>query len=256
MGVGGLQTPARAQALGARSWVQTQPQGTPSPGVFGRVVLGLHQGTVNEHRCPRAESSEGPIPISRVSAQELSGGRVERWVRSPPIYLSPPPTYFSHGHLTVHVRFLSQIRGLSANPGPSVSTRLEGRGRGLRPTDPAALSQWGGRPGPASWLSFLSFLSLFSLTKDHRKRPKYNKLLVSTQDPSQPPSKNPYPIGGQGRDTLVLSPTPLGPQEHSFIKRYETLEVDVASWFKDVMAKTESPRTSGVLSQHHLPFFR
>ncbi|XP_016058978.1 PREDICTED: dual specificity mitogen-activated protein kinase kinase 7 isoform X2 [Miniopterus natalensis] len=59
------------------------------------------------------------------------------------------------------------------------------------------------------------------LTKDHRKRPKYNKLL-----------------------------------EHSFIKHYETLEVDVASWFKDVMAKTESPRTSGVLSQHHLPFFR
>ncbi|XP_065731678.1 dual specificity mitogen-activated protein kinase kinase 7 isoform X1 [Phocoena phocoena] len=59
------------------------------------------------------------------------------------------------------------------------------------------------------------------LTKDHRKRPKYNKLL-----------------------------------EHSFIKRYETLEVDVASWFKDVMAKTESPRASGVLSQHHLPFFR
>ncbi|EPQ10461.1 Dual specificity mitogen-activated protein kinase kinase 7 [Myotis brandtii] len=50
------------------------------------------------------------------------------------------------------------------------------------------------------------------LTKDHRKRPKYNKLL-----------------------------------EHSFIKRYETLEVDVASWFKDVMAKTESPRTSGVI---------
>ncbi|XP_068951566.1 dual specificity mitogen-activated protein kinase kinase 7 isoform X2 [Petaurus breviceps papuanus] len=58
------------------------------------------------------------------------------------------------------------------------------------------------------------------LTKDHRKRPKYNKLL-----------------------------------EHSFIKRYEMLEVDVASWFKDVMAKTESPRTSSILSQHHLPFF-
>ncbi|XP_010209824.1 PREDICTED: dual specificity mitogen-activated protein kinase kinase 7 [Tinamus guttatus] len=57
------------------------------------------------------------------------------------------------------------------------------------------------------------------LTKDHRKRPKYNKLL-----------------------------------EHTFIKRYETLEVDVASWFKDVMARTESPRTSGVLG-HHLPFF-
>ncbi|KAM6394853.1 LOW QUALITY PROTEIN: dual specificity mitogen-activated protein kinase kinase 7-like [Rhynochetos jubatus] len=57
------------------------------------------------------------------------------------------------------------------------------------------------------------------LTKDHRKRPKYNKLL-----------------------------------EHSFIKRYETLEVDVASWFKDVMAKTV-PRTAGGLGQHHLPFF-
>uniref|UniRef100_A0A669QF53 Dual specificity mitogen-activated protein kinase kinase 7 n=1 Tax=Phasianus colchicus TaxID=9054 RepID=A0A669QF53_PHACC len=55
---------------------------------------------------------------------------------------------------------------------------------------------------------------------DHRKRPKYNKLL-----------------------------------EHNFIKRYETLEVDVASWFKDVMARTESPRSAGGLSQHHLPFF-
>ncbi|NXX20713.1 MP2K7 kinase, partial [Podargus strigoides] len=58
------------------------------------------------------------------------------------------------------------------------------------------------------------------LTKDHRKRPKYNKLL-----------------------------------EHTFIKRYETLEVDVASWFKDVMARTESPRPGGGLGHHHLPFF-
>ena len=57
-------------------------------------------------------------------------------------------------------------------------------------------------------------------------------------------------------DALALSALPWAPQEHSFIKRYETLEVDVASWFKDVMAKTESPRASGVLSQHHLPFFR
>ncbi|NWV58007.1 MP2K7 kinase, partial [Daphoenositta chrysoptera] len=57
------------------------------------------------------------------------------------------------------------------------------------------------------------------LTKDHRKRPKYNKLL-----------------------------------EHTFIKRYETLEVDVATWFKDVMARTESPRPGGGLG-HHLPFF-
>ncbi|XP_021237477.1 dual specificity mitogen-activated protein kinase kinase 7, partial [Numida meleagris] len=42
---------------------------------------------------------------------------------------------------------------------------------------------------------------------------------------------------------------------HNFIKRYETLEVDVASWFKDVMARTESPRSAGGLSQHHLAFF-
>ncbi|XP_069087832.1 dual specificity mitogen-activated protein kinase kinase 7 isoform X1 [Pleurodeles waltl] len=68
-------------------------------------------------------------------------------------------------------------------------------------------------------LHFQSFVK-DCLTKDHRKRPKYNKLL-----------------------------------EHTFIKHYETLEVDVASWFKDVMAKTESPRTSSILSQQHLPFF-
>ncbi|KAH0629633.1 hypothetical protein JD844_011859 [Phrynosoma platyrhinos] len=72
------------------------------------------------------------------------------------------------------------------------------------------------------WSLGISLVELATghLTKDHRKRPKYNKLL-----------------------------------EHNFIKRYETLEVDVASWFKDVMAKTESPRTSSILSQHHLPFF-
>ncbi|OWK50192.1 Dual specificity mitogen-activated protein kinase kinase 7 [Lonchura striata] len=43
-------------------------------------------------------------------------------------------------------------------------------------------------------------------------------------------------------------------KEHTFIKRYETLEVDVATWFKDVMARTESPRPGGGLG-HHLPFF-
>ena len=72
---------------------------------------------------------------------------------------TPPPTYFSHGHLTVCVRLLSQMRGLSANPGPSVSTRLGAwGGHGLWPADPAALTQW--QPGHFSWLSFLSFLSL------------------------------------------------------------------------------------------------
>ncbi|XP_067829310.1 dual specificity mitogen-activated protein kinase kinase 7 isoform X1 [Heptranchias perlo] len=68
-------------------------------------------------------------------------------------------------------------------------------------------------------MDFQSFVK-DCLTKDHRKRPKYNKLL-----------------------------------EHNFIKRYDTLEVDVASWFKEVMAKTESPRSSNILSQQHLPIF-
>lgn len=84
---------------------------------------------------------------------------------------------------------------------------------------------------------------------------------MSTWDPSLPLPSPPDPPLPRGRSCRwapppVLSPAPSAPQEHSFIKRYEMLEVDVASWFKDVMAKTESPRTSGVLSQHHLPFFR
>lgn len=62
---------------------------------------------------PGAENSEGPIPISRVSAPRAFWGRVERWVKPTHLPLSPPH-YFSHGRLTVHVRFLSQIRGLSA----------------------------------------------------------------------------------------------------------------------------------------------
>uniref|UniRef100_A0A672P858 Mitogen-activated protein kinase kinase 7 n=1 Tax=Sinocyclocheilus grahami TaxID=75366 RepID=A0A672P858_SINGR len=55
------------------------------------------------------------------------------------------------------------------------------------------------------------------LTKDHRKRPKYHKLL-----------------------------------EHSFIRRYEVSEVDVAGWFQTVMERTESPRSSQCFSHHQL----
>ncbi|XP_018416330.1 PREDICTED: dual specificity mitogen-activated protein kinase kinase 7 isoform X3 [Nanorana parkeri] len=72
----------------------------------------------------------------------------------------------------------------------------------------------------------MGFSSLFQsfvkdcLTKDHRKRPKYNKLM-----------------------------------EHQFLRQYETQEVDVASWFQDVMARTESPRSSTLLSPQNLPFF-
>lgn len=74
------------------------------------------------------------------------------------------------------------------------------------------------------------------------------------------PSLSPSPHAPVPRPCVPVSPRPRrspppAPQEHNFIKRYETLEVDVASWFKDVMAKTESPRTGGGLSQHHLPFF-
>uniref|UniRef100_W5MHV2 Dual specificity mitogen-activated protein kinase kinase 7 n=1 Tax=Lepisosteus oculatus TaxID=7918 RepID=W5MHV2_LEPOC len=65
-------------------------------------------------------------------------------------------------------------------------------------------------------LDFQSFVK-DCLTKDHRKRPKYHKLL-----------------------------------EHSFIRRYEVLEVDVAGWFQEVMERTESPRTSQLYSQQHL----
>lgn len=65
-------------------------------------------------------------------------------------------------------------------------------------------------------LDFQSFVK-DCLTKDHRKRPKYHKLL-----------------------------------EHSFIRRYEVLEVDVAGWFQGVMERTESPRSSQCYTQHHL----
>ncbi|KAG2470906.1 MP2K7 kinase, partial [Polypterus senegalus] len=65
-------------------------------------------------------------------------------------------------------------------------------------------------------LDFQSFVK-DCLTKDHRKRPKYLKLL-----------------------------------EHNFIRRYEVLEVDVAGWFQDIMEKTESPRTSQCYNQHQL----
>uniref|UniRef100_A0A3Q3WHF5 Dual specificity mitogen-activated protein kinase kinase 7 n=1 Tax=Mola mola TaxID=94237 RepID=A0A3Q3WHF5_MOLML len=66
-------------------------------------------------------------------------------------------------------------------------------------------------------LDFQSFVK-DCLTKDHRKRPKYHQLL-----------------------------------EHSFIRRYEVLEVDVAGWFQTVMDRTESPRSSQCYShQHHL----
>uniref|UniRef100_A0A8C6PZ77 Mitogen-activated protein kinase kinase 7 n=1 Tax=Nothobranchius furzeri TaxID=105023 RepID=A0A8C6PZ77_NOTFU len=55
------------------------------------------------------------------------------------------------------------------------------------------------------------------LTKDHRKRPKYHQLL-----------------------------------EHSFIQRYEVLEVDVAGWFQAVMDRTESPRSSQCYTHQHM----
>uniref|UniRef100_A0A8C7F047 Dual specificity mitogen-activated protein kinase kinase 7 n=1 Tax=Oncorhynchus kisutch TaxID=8019 RepID=A0A8C7F047_ONCKI len=65
--------------------------------------------------------------------------------------------------------------------------------------------------------SFVKDCAFCLLTKDHRKRPKYHKLL-----------------------------------EHSFIRRYEVLVVDVAGWFQAVMERTESPRSSQCYSQHQL----
>ncbi|XP_030826097.1 dual specificity mitogen-activated protein kinase kinase 7 [Camarhynchus parvulus] len=96
---------------------------------------------------------------------------------------------------------------------PVVVTKVLQEDRGAAQEDPPLLPPAMGFSG-----DFQAFVR-DCLTKDHRKRPKYNKLL-----------------------------------EHTFIKRYETLEVDVATWFKDVMARTESPRPGGGLG-HHLPFF-
>lgn len=40
-------------------------------------------------------------------------------------------------------------------------------------------------------------------------------------------------------------------QEHSFIRRYEVLDVDVAGWFQTVMDCTESPRSSQCYNHQH-----
>lgn len=40
-------------------------------------------------------------------------------------------------------------------------------------------------------------------------------------------------------------------QEHSFIRRYEVLDVDVAGWFQTVMDGTESPRSSQCYNHQH-----
>lgn len=49
---------------------------------------------------------------------------------------------------------------------------------------------------------------------------------------------------------LALSSSSLV-QEHSFILRYEVLEVDVAGWFQAVMDRTESPRSSQCYNHQH-----
>lgn len=146
-------------------------RGHLASGVFGRVALGLHLGgAVNEQRRPRAKGSECPAPTGKSSARGTST-------------LEPPvgePTHPSHGRLTAHIGLLSRWGGPSTGPG----------GCGLLPTDFAdPTTQPRGRPG-LSYLLSLLFLSSSpsSLTKDHRKRPKYNKLLVSTRGPPQPPS--------------------------------------------------------------------
>lgn len=48
---------------------------------------------------------------------------------------------------------------------------------------------------------------------------------------------------------IFVSVSPM--QEHSFIRRYEVLEVDVAGWFQTVMDRTESPRSSQCYSHQH-----
>ncbi|CDQ86915.1 unnamed protein product [Oncorhynchus mykiss] len=93
-------------------------------------------------------------------------------------------------------------------------------------------------------LDFQSFVK-DCLTKDHRKRPKYHKLLVSLSPPAcSNSSLLPF--------LSLIHPPPPPPTEHSFIRRYEVLVVDVAGWFQAVMERTESPRSSQCYSQHQL----
>lgn len=49
----------------------------------------------------------------------------------------------------------------------------------------------------------------------------------------------------------VISSVSAPPQEHSFIRRYEVLDVDVAGWFQTVMDCTESPRSSQCYNHQH-----
>lgn len=95
------------------------------------------------------------------------------------------------------------------------------------------------------------FICVFhSLTKDHRKRPKYHRLLVRHQIKAM--SNNPLNVGYPTASLLNRPHVSVClVQEHSFIRRYEVLQVDVAGWFQTVMDRTESPRSSQCYSHQH-----
>jgi len=99
--------------------------------------------------------------------------------------------------------------------------------------------------------------NVHSLTKDHRKRPKYHQLLV--RNPSHWATSVPMRFARITRRwnvtklslSLCISVSVSLTQEHNFIRRYEVLDVDVAGWFQAVMDCTESPRSSQCYSHQH-----
>uniref|UniRef100_A0A3P9PYQ3 Dual specificity mitogen-activated protein kinase kinase 7 n=1 Tax=Poecilia reticulata TaxID=8081 RepID=A0A3P9PYQ3_POERE len=80
---------------------------------------------------------------------------------------------------------------------------------------------------------------------------------VLQEDPPVLPLSMGFSLDFQSFESLLKNNWSLScfsslPQEHSFIRRYEVLEVDVAGWFQAVMERTESPRSSQCYSHQHM----
>lgn len=92
-------------------------------------------------------------------------------------------------------------------------------GRSSSSPGTSRISGLGGRAAePPPRLTAL--LSFHSLTKDHRKRPKYNKLLVSTRS-SQPPPLHAWGLGwtrGKAAPALRATLGPPGTQLHQALR--------------------------------------
>lgn len=161
---------AGVRALGTMTWVWTWPEGHLAPGHLAGWP-GASQEVVDHQR---TKGFEYPAPKSRI----MQAGR--------PYWILPRGIPF-YWHLTTWFRSLSQV---GAGPRSSEMSQLVAQGwedavspshSFCRPLDQQVEQL---SPSPGSHFPFLPSFS--SLTKDHRKRPKYNKLLVSTWAPSPP----------------------------------------------------------------------